>query len=105
MSIARVVHRGGDTRRGIGHVAPAQSRQHVGIGGLQAEGDPVDPGPAIRGQVLLVRVLGIALDGHLGVSGAGYGGQDAAERLGVQARRGAASEEDTGGGDEVTRQR
>ena len=84
--------------RGVGHVAAAQPGQHVGVGGLQAEGDPGDPGGAVGAEMRVVGVLGVALDGHLGVGGAGDGVENPAEGGGGQARRGAASEEDAGGG-------
>ncbi len=84
-----------------GHVAPPEAGQHVGVGRLQSEGDPRHPGRAGRPEVGVVGVLGIALDGHLGARCAGHGVEDAAQGVGVEAGRGAPSEEDGGGSGEA----
>ena len=83
------------------HVAPAQAGQHVGPGRLQAEGDAGHAGAPVGPEVGVVGVLGIALDGDLGAGRTRDGVEDAAQGLGVEAGRGAPSEEDGGGRGEV----
>ena len=73
------------------------------MGRLQPEGDPRHPGAPVGPEVIVVGVLGVALDGHLGAGCAGHGVEDAAQGLGVEAGRGAPSEEDGGGGGEAAR--
>ena len=81
---------------GVRHVAPAEAGQHVGLGRLQAEGDAGDAGAAVGAEVGVVGVLGIALDGDLGAGRTRDGVEDAAQGVGVEAGRGAPSEEDGG---------
>ena len=94
---------GGNGLGGVGHVAPAEAGQHVGPGGLQAEGDAGHAGAAVSAEVRAVGVLGIALDRHLRAGRTRDGVEDAAEGLGVEAGRGAPSEENGGGRGEVAR--
>ena len=94
-------HGGRDGLGGARHVAPAEAGQHVVLRRLQPEGDSGHPGPAVGAEVGVVGVLGIALDGDLGIGAARDRVEDAAQRVGVQAGRGAPSEEDGGGRSEV----
>ena len=88
------MHGGGDGLGRVRHVAPAQAGQHVGLGRLQAEGDTRDAGTAVGAEVGLVGIFGIALDGDLGAGRARDGVEDAGQGVGVEAGRGAPSEED-----------
>ena len=95
-------HRGGDRLGGVRHAPAAEAGQDVRVRRLQAEGDPGHAGPAVGAEVRVVGVLGIALDRHLGTGRARDGVEDAAQGVGVEAGRGAPSEEDGGGRGEVT---
>jgi len=80
-----------------GAVAAPEVGQDRGWGRLHPEAHPRHTTAPIRDESLELRVLGIALDGHLGVVATRYGVEDGEQLVGAESRGRAATEEHRGG--------